>query len=196
MSRRIALAAALTALLALPAAARAADPDPVEGQPVTRSLAVFDPPVPAQVTIDWGDGKTELGVPLVRPDGKGEVTGTHTYAKLGGYQIKVADKANANNYQTLNLRVVDAPITAAGTSFTVATAPGGVVVATIADGNALGVPESLKADIDWGDGSPTTPGTITQVPGQTARYQVSGSHTYPDGAVLPRRRGDPQRRRG
>ena len=173
---------ALFASLAFAPNAITADPDIVEGTAFTRSIAVFDPPIPANVTIDWGDGSApQPSVPATRPDGKGEVTASHTYAKHGSYHVVVSDKTQPTTNASTNLTVVDAAITANGTSFKVADAPAGVLVATITDANPLGVPGSLKASIDWGDGSPQTDGVITAIAGQPGHYEVRGSHTFPDG---------------
>jgi hypothetical protein len=178
----IACALVLAVALSLTATAGAADPAIIEGQSFTGSVAVFAAPniPPGAVTIAWGDGVTVPSFPVTRPDGKAEVTGTHTYARLGSYQVKVTDDADATNYQLLDVTVKDAPISASGATFPVGSAATGVTVASIADANPIGVPTSLKADIDWGDGSPTTPGTISAAPGPAAHYVVQGSHAYPD----------------
>ena len=182
MSARRAWGIALTALAVLAAAPIASAADPVEGQRFTGVVATFDPPVPMAVTIDWGDGQTSMSNPVTLPSGKGEVTGSHIYATHGSYSVKVTDQAKADNYARLSLTVDDAPITAVGTTFPAAAAPGGVVVAHVIDQNPLGVAGALKAKIDWGDGA-TSDGTITAVAGPAGSFDVSGSHTYPDAAT-------------
>lgn len=174
--------AALTALAVLVAAPIASAADPVEGQRFTGVVATFDAPVPVAVTIDWGDGQTSTSNPVTLPSGKGEVTGSHIYATHGSYSVKTTDSANADNYVRMSLTVTDAAITASGTTFPAAAAPGGVVLAHIADQNPLGVPTGLKAKIDWGDGT-TSDGTIAAVAGPAGSFDVSGSHTYPDSST-------------
>ncbi len=183
MTRRLPLLVVLTAaLLQAAPAASAADPNPVEGQRLTRLIVTFDAPVPAAVTIAWGDGQTSPSNPITVPSGKGEVTGSHIYAQHGSYSVKVTDNANVNNYVTTSLTVDDAPISATGATFPVASAAGGVVVARVTDQNPLGVASGLKARIDWGDGV-TTDGTLTAVAGQAGVFDVSGTHAYPNGST-------------
>ena len=50
-------------------------------------------------------------------------------------------------------------------------------VATFSDDNAAATPADFTASIDWGDGSPTTAGTIVS---SSAAFAVSGQHTYVD----------------
>lgn len=182
MNRRLLLLAVTVGALALAPTATAADPDPIEGTLFSRVVATFDPPLPASVSIDWDDGTTTTGGPVKLPSGKGEVTASHTYAKQGTYSVKVTDKADASNSQRTSITVTDAPIAVTGTTFPVGSAAGGVIVARIVDSNPLGVPGSLKATIDWGDGT-TGDGTITAVAGQPATFEVRGAHAYPDGAT-------------
>lgn len=51
------------------------------------------------------------------------------------------------------------------------------VVATFTDDNPAAMPTDFVAVIDWGDGSPTSFGTITENAGT---FSVSGQHTYDD----------------
>jgi PKD repeat protein len=69
-------------------------------------------------------------------------------------------------------------ITATPVDFTVAeqSAFNGAV-ATFADDNPAAMPSDFTATIDWGDGSPTTQGTIV---GSCAEFVVLGQHTYAD----------------
>jgi hypothetical protein len=60
--------------------------------------------------------------------------------------------------------------TAEGTAFNGA-------VATFEDDNASATPADFTATIDWGDGSPTSPGTIAS---SSAAFTVIGQHTYGD----------------
>jgi hypothetical protein len=176
------LVVALLAALLVPAGgALAAEGDPVEGTAFSRVVATFDAPPPKQVTIDWGDGQTQPSAVTTRPDGKGEVSATHTYAHFGSYTVTTTDKDAPSTSQRLYLTVTDAPISAEGTTFKVAAAPAGVVVATVVDTNASGTAADLSARIDWGDGT-SADGVLTPVAGQPGRYEVRGAHTYPDAA--------------
>ncbi len=179
MRCRLLAVACAAVTLALAGSAGAQTPAPVEGTPFTGVVATFDAPPPGQVTIDWGDGATQPAAVTKNAAGKGEVTATHTYARRGSYTVQVTDKADPNTVQRLFLTVADAPITADGTTFKAAAAPGGVLLATITDANPLGTPDDLLAEVDWGDGT-TGPATITAVPGQPGRYEVRAAHTYPD----------------
>jgi hypothetical protein len=71
----------------------------------------------------------------------------------------------------------DAPITANGTRFG---ATEGVTftgtVATFADPDPTSTPAEYSATIDWGDTTPTTPGTISGPPG--GPFTVNGTHMY------------------
>ncbi len=53
-----------------------------------------------------------------------------------------------------------------------------VKVATFTDGNLAAPLGNFSAAINWGDGSPTTAGAITQPGGLGTTFTVSGSHTY------------------
>jgi hypothetical protein len=52
----------------------------------------------------------------------------------------------------------------------------GRLVATFTDDDACTAPSCFTATINWGDGSPTSAGTVTAV--SAGSYSVSGSHTY------------------
>ena len=54
---------------------------------------------------------------------------------------------------------------------------GNVATFTDSDGE-MGASGSFTATIDWGDGTGTTTGTVTQPGGPGTAYAVSGSHTY------------------
>lgn len=178
---------ALTAAAVLVPAATASAADFVEGSAgVPQPLVTFDNPAPAQAKITWGDGSpAETATVEPAPDGSGTVSGAHAYAKHGTYQVTVEDAAAPATSKTTTATVADAPIAAQGQVNPTAAAAGGVTLATIADANPLGVPESLRASVDWGDG---VIGDATIVAGgQPGRYLVQGSHAYPDGGTYPAR---------
>lgn len=77
---------------------------------------------------------------------------------------------------TASSLTIDQPITATGTNVTATegtafTGP----VATITDLDTSATASEYSATIDWGDGTPTSAGTIT---GTGGNFTVSGTHTY------------------
>ncbi|MBJ7328359.1 MAG: hypothetical protein JHC95_00590 [Solirubrobacteraceae bacterium] len=154
--------------------------DFVEGTAgISQPLVTFPAPAPTQASIDWGDGTAaEPATVQKAPDDSGSVSGAHAYAKHGSFTVSVTGGAPPVT-RTVTANVADAPITAQGVNGATAATAGGVTLATISDGNALGVPASLEAKIDWGDGT-TTDGAVVSA-GQPGRYLVQGSHAYPDG---------------
>ncbi len=185
---RRALLAAVVVLLgggagaAVPAPASAQAPALVEGAAFTQVVATFEPPLPSQVTIDWADGTpAQPSAVTTNAAGKGEVTASHTYAKHGSYAVKVTDKADPNRFERTYLTIADAPIAVVGASFPVAAAPGGVLVATVADANPLGSAVDFKATVEWGDAA-RGDATVTAIAGVAGRYEVRAAHAYPDGS--------------
>lgn len=70
----------------------------------------------------------------------------------------------------------DQPITATGTTFNATEGAASTgAVATFTDPDSTATAAEYSATIDWGDGSPTTPGVITGTP---AQFTVTGTHTY------------------
>ena len=180
--RRLLVIIAVAGLLPVTTASAA---DFVEGNAgIPQPLVTFSAPAPAQAKITWGDGSPpETASVEQAPDGTGSVSGAHAYAKHGTYTIKVEDAANAATSRTTFASVDDAPISAEGGVNATAAAAGGVTLATISDANPLGVPGSLRARVDWGDGT-TGDATIVSA-GAPGRYLVQGSHAYPDGGDYP-----------
>ena len=147
---------------------------------IPQPLVTFPSPAPAQAKITWGDGSPADTTTVDHaPDGTGSVSGAHAYAKHGSYTVTVEDAANAATSRTTTATVDDAPITAEGSVNATTAAAGGLTLATISDANPSGVPESLRATVDWGDGTTST-ATIVSA-GAPGRYLVQDSHAYPDG---------------
>ncbi|MFJ2746872.1 PKD domain-containing protein [Streptomyces sp. NPDC087297] len=65
---------------------------------------------PLEVTIAWGDGKTDV----VNASGAGVLTNKHTYAEVGAYTVKVTVKDTANSLSAVNELAVVTP----GSDFT------------------------------------------------------------------------------
>jgi hypothetical protein len=73
--------------------------------------------------------------------------------------------------------VVDQAITAKGTTFSATEGQSfSGTVATVTDGDPMDKAAEYSATINWGDGSPTSPGTVTGPDG--GPYSVNGTHTY------------------
>jgi sugar lactone lactonase YvrE len=159
----------------------------IEGQPFSGQVATITDSNPTSTaaeysaTIDWGDGNTSAGVVSGPPSGPFTVSGSHTYTEEGSYTVTVSitDSSNPANDQstTTTATVADAPLTstcaASATSLQSFSGP----TATFNDANSFGTGADFSATIDWGDGSPTTSGSIGGGPGLTP-YTVSGNHSY------------------
>jgi extracellular elastinolytic metalloproteinase len=127
--------------------------------------------------INWGDGTITDGVVTAGPGNLYNVRGGHTYDE-GTFDVVAVVTSTGGSTTTLTARVVvaDAPLSPSGTPFAPAE---GVAFTGIAgsfrDGNPISVPGDFRATIDWGDGSPTEPGTIVFRGG---RFDVEGTHTF------------------
>ncbi len=140
-------------------------------------------------TIDWGDGTTPSAATLT-PDGGGyDVTGNHTYAAQNIYSVSIIG---------LETGEPDPPITFTGGSVDVGPATTGSGspddIGQAFDNNAVeGVSASSiylanvhsfgvcsaefgVVTIDWGDGGPTSTGTLSA--DNFGGYYVHGTHTY------------------
>jgi hypothetical protein len=154
-----------------------------EGANFTGTVATFkDPDTSASAseytaTIEWGDSASSTGT-VSGSGGSFAVSGEHTYAEEGSYAVKVVitDTDNASNEATANstAKVADAALSASGVSTTSPQAFSGTV-AKFTDANTSSTTADFTATIDWGDGSPTSKGTVS---GSGGSYSVSGSHSY------------------
>jgi len=189
------------ALLLAPAAAQAtvtaaqANDQPAATETESQSFQVgsFTTDTPGDsfsATIDWGDGTAVSPATLTQNGSTFTVSGTHTYAEDGSYQISftVTETGTSPDVRTSNTATV--PVQE-GTFILSGVAPittpeGGSwsgTVATFQDPGSSDPPSDYSASIDWGDGT-ITAGTIT---GSSGNYTITGSHTYADelnGAIL------------
>jgi SdrD B-like domain/PKD domain len=161
----------------------------VEGTAVShRTVATFTDPDPTATgeeyaaTIDWGDGtSTSRGAISGPAGGPFTVTGTHTYTEEGDYPVRVTITDTDNPYNTgtatTPATVDDATISATPVREVLSTNPVTTTeLATFTDDNPYGPVTDFTATIDWGDGTPTSQGTITGATG--GPFTVTGSHTY------------------
>src|SRR5262249_37913207 len=92
------------------------------------------------------------------------------------------DGASASS--TATITVADAPLFAqpVAVSAVEGANTGLVPVATFTDGGVPEAPGAYTALINWGDGTPAVPGTVTFAGGL---FTVSGSHTYAEEGSFP-----------
>jgi hypothetical protein len=171
---------------------------------IVASFATNPPGTPVNpsdysATIDWGDGTAPTsgtiftavldppGRPVLQSQvdwiglGGGLVEGEHDYTKTGTFTIKVTITgpsgvmADATSTATVTSPTTqgqaqgidfDATTNQADTNQTVAVFPA-------ADSNDS--TSNYKATIDWGDGSPTTTGTVSSLPNIFAGTSANGS---------------------
>jgi large repetitive protein len=138
------------------------------------------------VSINWGDG-TPTSAGLVTANGPGfDVSGTHTYADEGMFLpvITVNDEggfALGGFTTTLNAKVLvgDAALTATGIPVSAVEGQSFTFpVASFTDANPAAPLADFTATINWGDGSPTTSGVVSEPGGVGTPFTVAGTHTY------------------
>jgi hypothetical protein len=136
--------------------------------------------------ITWENGVTSAGTIVQTSAGHYNVTGTHTYTTTGAKapSVFIQDGGGQITTATSTINVVGAGITA---SFTPFTATESVLFTGKLTHFASTVPGAVAggftATINWGDGSPTSTGTITA--NATGGFDVTGSHTWRYGGYKP-----------
>jgi uncharacterized protein (TIGR03118 family) len=128
--------------------------------------------------IDWGDNTISSGT-VSGPNGQFTVRGEHTYAEEGTYLpvVTFADLAPGTLAATGTITAVVSDATISATATTLDLTEGQAFadsVANFSDANPSGAAGDFTATIDWGDATPSSPGTISSAGG----FQVSGTHTY------------------
>ncbi len=194
---RTTIAAATAQVAQAPLAAAAASLAAVEGAvvPAGTTLASFsdtggaDPLSAYAATVAWGDGTTNTAtVQQSGADFRVVSAAAHTYAEEGsdtvlvtiternaaGAVITTAYAAGAAAVSDAALAAVAAP----GLAVAKGTPLVGAKVASFTDANPAAAVGDFAATIDWGDGSPPSPGTIAQPGGAGTAFVVRGSHTY------------------
>ena len=146
-------------------------------------------------TVNWGDATaTEAGVVTESPFGPpgstagadGTVGSTHVYADNGAYTatVCVTDDELAETCDALTVTVDNVATTIAGADQTVD--EGDLVSLDPATFNDRGTLDTHTATVNWGDGTATEAGAVTEAPfgppGSTAGADgtVDGSHVYAD----------------
>ena len=151
-----------------------------------------DPIGSYSAVLTWGDGTTTttangLTIAAVtgRPGTFSITAPAHTYANPGLYPIAVTvndiDPTSGSGGGT-------AIVAAASVTASASTPISGVVegqaiaastsVATFVSGDPAAVVAGFTAVIDWGDGTASTPGVITQPGGVGTAFRILGGHTY------------------
>ena len=172
----------------------------IEGQPTGLvKLATFSDADPGCSTADfsasvhWGDGGTAPGT--ISPAGgcSYDVYGSYTYTEEGtpSASISISDHG-ANLAIPVTVHVGDAPLSlqtpTSGSSIgcTLLTPCGGTV-ASFADSSPSCMSEGSPVEplsshysvsVNWGDGSPSVAGTVTQRPGQCVFDVTAPPHTF------------------
>ena len=137
-------------------------------------------------TIAWGDGTStnfNFGSGAVSGGGGNfTVGGSHIYAEEGTYTstVTINDDGGSQAIDTATTTVADAPLTAG-----ILTVGGGVegttpatLSAAFTDANVFATSTDFSGTIDWGDGSPLTSFTSSDVSGSNGSFTVNGSHLY------------------
>lgn len=139
--------------------------------------------------VNWGDGSTPVTA-MIAADGSSLTIGTsgHTYASPGDYTVSITvyDSAYAVVGQSDYSVSVQAPTVQAATGLTAdSDVPTGEwTVATVSVPFYQGAPgldyQNYTASIDFGDGSPAVPATLspTSENGATAFTVATSGHTY------------------
>ena len=134
-------------------------------------------------TINWGDGQSSAAAyTFVNGTAPHQytVSGTHTYAEEGSYAATVNSTYTCGTTYTASssftAQVADGHLSASGASLS-ATAGQQFSgpVASFTDADPKGTAGDYTATIDWGDGTPTSAGTVIA---SGSGFSVAGAHTY------------------
>jgi len=180
------------------------------GTPFTGTVAFFKSPVidplagySLTASISWGDGSVSAGTLQYGQNGLASgynIAGSHTYAKVGIYKIVTTVAQTPNNGSTGPVTGLTKLIATINSTAIVTplppNSPGGVTIdevagqsftAAIGTFTTLAPGTTLKATINWGDGS-TSAGAL-QADGVSGldlvKMQVDGTHTYAEAGTYP-----------
>lgn len=146
-------------------------------------------------TINWGDGKSTLGMIVPNTAGGFDVQGTHVYAEEGTLPVTVTidDTGGSQATAVSTAQISDPAVVATASAFTAAGGSpiGPLLVATFTD---PGGPEALTdyhACINSGDGTTDDTQTSIVLNGQTSivlngkTFSVLGTHVYAATGLYP-----------
>ena len=175
------------------------------------TVADFASP-PGSVVVTWGDGSAPQTVAASKLTAIGThkgvvwtINAARTYTEEGTYQYTVTVTSVDGAATTVDgsAIIADAPLTAGtpvvltpntGVAAPIAAFPGAflpadTVVATFTDANTFATTADFRTNIDWGDGSPTSTGTVvaTATPGL---FDVIGGPSTTQPLHLYARAGD------
>jgi hypothetical protein len=143
------------------------------------SLGTFNDPDdgPWSLDVDWGDG-ANLSISPVAPGSYSPQSHTYTEEGTKIVTVTVTDSSGRSGSGTFLVTVTDPPVAATG-GFLVndveGADSGSQTVARFTDPAGAESVSNYGAQIDWGDGTAPTAGTISESGGT---FTVSGSHTY------------------
>ncbi len=134
------------------------------------------------VTINWGDSTTSAGTVTATGSGGFRVQGTHTYAEetapAGVPVVVTITDTSIGTVGTANGTAIVSDVPLTGTPVAISAAINGPfsgAVANFTDADPAGIASDYTATIDWGDGTPTSAGTIAPSGGG---FVVNGTHQY------------------
>ena len=128
-------------------------------------------------TLTFDDGQTEAGVVVVNAPSDVEVYGNHTFADAGSHVIQVTLSDDGGQQATADASVtVSVPEGQPYSAALVVTLPGG---ANLSPGAAYG------GSIDWGDGSGSSPATVTPLAAGSNQVLVTAVHTFTEESATP-----------
>jgi hypothetical protein len=163
----------------------------------TVTLATFtDPGTPAgevvgdySATVNWGDGTAaDNGTTITLNAGVFTVTGSHTFAEEGAYNVTITlhhDAApDASVVSTATISDPSVVLNATATTFNAneGQASASQVVATFTDPAGAEAIGEYGATVNWGDSGPNSVGTISFGGGT---FTVTASHTYTEEGAFP-----------
>jgi hypothetical protein len=138
-------------------------------------------------TIDWGDGQTTTGT-VSGSNGVFTVDGSHRYATAGqkSFSVTVADDppgtatASANGTAAVGLFGAVPGLPVVGHEDALISPNGPLASFIDGDSNDAINPGSLTATINWGDGTPPTPGSVNYMGGVLFSVSALGPHLFAD----------------
>ena len=161
-----------------------------EGQSFSGTVATFtgNASQASGATITWGDGQTSSGSITDNGDGTYSISGTHTFADEGDYDLSVSVTISGSG--TLSaagpVTVEDAVLTAlsaaslSGTAGEPLSASGPVLLAHFADANPQAALTDYSSSVCWGDGD-SEAATVEASPG--GGVDVYGNHVFGNGGI-------------